>query len=52
MLFRSLLANPDLYTRDFARFEALTKAIDAARAEKDAAEERWLTLAEMTEALG
>ena len=48
----ALLANPDLYTRDFARFEALTKAIDAARAEKDAAEERWLTLAEMTEALG
>ena len=48
----ALLANPDLYTRDFANFEALTKAIDAARAEKDAAEERWLTLAEMTEALG
>ena len=47
----ALLANPDLYTRDFAKFEALTKAIAAARAEKDAAEERWLTLAEMVEAL-
>ncbi len=47
----ALLADPNLYTRDFAKFEALTKAIDAARAEKDAAEERWLTLAEMVEAL-
>ncbi len=45
------LADPNLYTRDFAKFDALTKAIDAARAEKDAAEERWLTLAEMVEAL-
>lgn len=43
---------PDLYTRDFAKFEALTKAIDKARAEKDAAEERWLLLAEMAEGLG
>ena len=47
----ALLADPDLYTRDFAKFEALTKAIDTARAEKDAAEERWLTLAERVEAL-
>jgi ATP-binding cassette subfamily F protein uup len=30
----------------------LTQAIDAARAEKDAAEERWLELAEQVEALG
>ena len=47
----ALLADPMLYTRDYAKFDALTKAIDAARAEKDAAEERWLTLAEMVEAL-
>jgi ABC transport system ATP-binding/permease protein len=47
----ALLADPDLYTRDVRKFEALTKAIEAARAEKDAAEERWLTLAEMVEAL-
>ncbi len=47
----ALLADPDLYTRDYTKFEALTKAIETARAEKDAAEERWLTLAEMTEAL-
>ncbi|MDP3907215.1 ABC-F family ATP-binding cassette domain-containing protein [Novosphingobium sp.] len=43
------LADPALYTRDPARFAALTKAIDAARAEKDAAEERWLDLAEQVE---
>ncbi len=47
----ALLADPALYTRDYARFEALTKAIEAARTEKDAAEERWLMLAEMAEAL-
>jgi ABC transport system ATP-binding/permease protein len=40
------LADPGLYARDFARFDALTKAIEAARAEKDAAEMRWLDLAE------
>ena len=45
------LSDPALYTQNPARFAALTKAIDAARAEKDAAEERWLTLAEMAEAL-
>jgi ABC transport system ATP-binding/permease protein len=48
----ALLADPTLYTRDFAKFDALTKAIEGARTEKDAAEERWLTLAEMAEALG
>jgi ATP-binding cassette subfamily F protein uup len=46
------LADPDLYARDPAKFAALTSAIDAARAEKEAAEERWLALAEMVEALG
>ena len=47
----ALLANPDLYTRDFARFEALTKSIERERAEKEAAEMRWLELAEQVEAL-
>jgi ABC transport system ATP-binding/permease protein len=47
----ALLADPTLYARDFAKFEALTKAIEAARIEKDAAEERWLMLAEMVESL-
>jgi ATP-binding cassette subfamily F protein uup len=45
------LADPDLYVRDHARFAALTKAIEKARAERDAAEERWLELAEQVEAL-
>ena len=43
------LADPELYTRDPAKFAALTAALDKARAEKDAAEERWLELAEMAE---
>ena len=46
-----LLADPTLYTRDHATFARLTTAIDAARAEKDAAEMRWLELAEQVEAL-
>ena len=43
------LSDPALYTADPAKFAALTKAIEAARAEKDAAEERWLELAELVE---
>jgi ATP-binding cassette subfamily F protein uup len=43
------LSDPALYTRDPAKFAALTKAIENARAEKDAAEERWLELAELVE---
>ena len=43
------LSDATLYTRDPAKFAALTKAIDTARAEKDAAEERWLELAELVE---
>jgi ATP-binding cassette subfamily F protein uup len=43
------LHDPALYTRDPAKFAALTKAIETARAEKDAAEERWLELAELVE---
>jgi ATP-binding cassette subfamily F protein uup len=45
------LADPDLYTRDPKRFAQLTAEIDKARAERDAAEERWLELAEQVEAL-
>jgi ATP-binding cassette subfamily F protein uup len=45
------LADPDLYTRDPARFAALTAAIEATRREREAAEERWLEVAEMAEAL-
>ena len=45
------LADPDLYAREPRHFAALTAAIEAARAERDTAEERWLTLAEEVEAL-
>jgi ATP-binding cassette subfamily F protein uup len=45
------LSDPDLYARDPKRFAALTAAIEKARAERDAAEERWLELAEKAEAL-
>lgn len=46
------LADPGLYARDPAAFDRLTKAIGAAREEKEAAELRWLELAEQVEALG
>jgi ATP-binding cassette subfamily F protein uup len=46
------MADPDLYVRAPAEFERLTKAIATAQAEKDAAELRWLDLAEQVEALG
>lgn len=46
------LSDATLYARDPAGFARLTKAIDAARREKDAAEERWLNLAEAADALG
>jgi ABC transport system ATP-binding/permease protein len=45
------LADPDLYARDPAKFDQLMKAIDKARADRDAAEMRWLELAEMAENL-
>jgi ATP-binding cassette subfamily F protein uup len=45
------LSDPDLYTRDPKRFAQLTAEIDKARAEREAAEERWLDLAEQLEAL-
>ncbi|MGD9665292.1 MAG: ABC-F family ATP-binding cassette domain-containing protein [Novosphingobium sp.] len=43
------LADPDLYTRDPGKFATLTDTLEKAREEKDAAEERWLELAEMVE---
>ncbi|MBO9602610.1 MAG: ATP-binding cassette domain-containing protein [Novosphingobium sp.] len=43
------LHDPALYTSDPARFAALSEAIAKARVEKDAAEERWLALAEQVE---
>jgi ATP-binding cassette subfamily F protein uup len=45
------LSDPDLYARDPKRFAQLTAAIEKARTERDAAEERWLELAEQLEAL-
>jgi len=44
------LMDGKLYAGDPKRFDALTAAVAAARAEKDAAEERWLMLAEQVEA--
>jgi ATP-binding cassette subfamily F protein uup len=45
------LSDPDLYRRDPERFARLTAAIEKARAERDAAEERWLELAEQADAM-
>ncbi|MDB5672703.1 MAG: transporter ATP-binding protein, partial [Alphaproteobacteria bacterium] len=45
------LHDPDLYAKDPSKFATLTAAIDKARAERDAAEHRWLELAEQAEAL-
>lgn len=43
------MADPDLYTRDPKKFAALSAAIEKARGDKEAAEERWLELAEQVE---
>jgi len=45
------LSDHDLYMRDPHLFAALTDAVAAAKAERDAAEHRWLELAEAAEAL-
>jgi ATP-binding cassette subfamily F protein uup len=45
------LADADLYVRAPERFATLSRAVASARAEKVAAEERWLTLAEALETL-
>ena len=46
-----VLADPDLYTRDPGRFADLSDRAASLRVEKHAAEERWLEVAEMAEAL-
>jgi ABC transport system ATP-binding/permease protein len=46
------LADPDLFARNPKRFDELMKAIEAAREKKDAAEMRWLELAELAESMG
>ena len=43
------LGDPDLYSRDPDKFAKLSDALENARTEKDAAEERWLELAEQVE---
>jgi ATP-binding cassette subfamily F protein uup len=45
----ALLSDANLYSRDPVKFAALSDAVGKARAEKEAAEERWLELAEMVE---
>ena len=45
----AILADPDLYTKDPQRFATINKGLENARAEKDAAEERWLAIAEQVE---
>ena len=45
------LADPDLYTRDPRRFAELTERIARHRADIEAAELRWLEVAETAEAL-
>jgi ATP-binding cassette subfamily F protein uup len=45
----AVLHDPDLYASDPAKFARLTDSVARARAEKDAAEERWLALAEQVE---
>jgi ABC transport system ATP-binding/permease protein len=45
----TLLNDPELYTKDPQRFATISAGIANARAEKDAAEERWLMLAEQVE---
>jgi len=43
------LADPDLYNRDPGKFAQFTNLLDKLRDEKEAAEVRWLELAEMVE---
>ncbi|MES2903399.1 MAG: ATP-binding cassette domain-containing protein [Pseudomonadota bacterium] len=44
-----LLHDPDLYAKNPARFDELTRKASALRDEKDAAEMRWLEVAELAE---
>jgi ATP-binding cassette subfamily F protein uup len=43
--------DPDMFVKQPERFAALTRELDAKRAEKAAAEERWLEVAELAEGL-
>lgn len=45
----ALLNDPELYAKDPKKFATISQGIANARAEKDAAEERWLMLAEQVE---
>ncbi|MBV7264591.1 ABC-F family ATP-binding cassette domain-containing protein [Erythrobacter ani] len=45
----AILADPDLFQNDPQRFSTISKGLENARSEKDAAEERWLDLAERIE---
>ncbi len=44
-----ILSDPELYARDPQRFANITQGVANARSEKDAAEDRWLKLAELVE---
>ena len=46
------LGDPDLFNKHPDKFAALTKSIDSMRAEKDAAEQRWLDVVELAEEIG
>ncbi|MGI8943314.1 MAG: ABC transporter C-terminal domain-containing protein, partial [Qipengyuania sp.] len=45
----AILSDPDLFAADPQKFANISKGLENARAEKDAAEERWLELAELVE---
>ncbi|MEM9501656.1 MAG: ABC-F family ATP-binding cassette domain-containing protein [Pseudomonadota bacterium] len=45
----AILADPDLFNKDPQRFATISKGLENARVEKDAAEERWLEIAEQVE---
>jgi ATP-binding cassette subfamily F protein uup len=49
MAVEELLHDPDLYLQDPKRFADLSARADALRSDKDAAEERWLEVAEKAE---
>ena len=46
------LHDPDLYARDPRRFAELTDRVVTLRADREAAEHRWLEVAELAEELG
>jgi ATP-binding cassette subfamily F protein uup len=49
--FEATLADPDLYRRDPAAFEAATRSLADARAELERSETEWLMLAEKADSL-